>query len=91
MQYFEQRHLRAFSVEPLLLFPTHFTGEPGYFSDTETSTIWDDEAVETDWDRGGAKHRPEQQTEEIGIPPVTLHSARSEVPPLSASGKTDEL
>lgn len=51
MQYFGHRELRAFSVEPLLLFPTHFTGEPGYFSDTETSTIWDDEAVETDWDR----------------------------------------
>ncbi|XP_076601630.1 procollagen galactosyltransferase 2-like [Chaetodon auriga] len=55
MQYFEQRDLTAFSVEPLLLFPTHYTGEPGYFSDTETSTIWDDEAVDTDWDRDGAK------------------------------------
>ncbi|XP_054623754.1 procollagen galactosyltransferase 2 [Dunckerocampus dactyliophorus] len=57
MQYFEPRDLRAFSVQPLLLFPTHYTGEPGYISDTETSTIWDDEMVETDWDRGGAKHR----------------------------------
>ncbi|XP_067460737.1 procollagen galactosyltransferase 2-like [Thunnus thynnus] len=62
MQYFEQRNLRAFSVEPLLLFPTHYTGEPGYFSDTETSTIWDDEAVETDWDRSRAKHQHEQET-----------------------------
>jgi len=51
MQYFEERDLKAFSVEPLLLFPTHYTGESGYFSDTETSTIWDDEATETDWDR----------------------------------------
>uniref|UniRef100_A0AAQ5X9S0 Glycosyl transferase family 25 domain-containing protein n=1 Tax=Amphiprion ocellaris TaxID=80972 RepID=A0AAQ5X9S0_AMPOC len=55
MHYFDQRELKAFSVEPLLLFPTHYTGEPGYFSDTETSTIWDDEATETDWDRGGTK------------------------------------
>ncbi|XP_073710249.1 procollagen galactosyltransferase 2 isoform X1 [Misgurnus anguillicaudatus] len=51
MSYFKLRNLRAFSVEPLLLFPTHYTGEPGYFSDTETSTIWDDETVATDWDR----------------------------------------
>ncbi|XP_062285171.1 procollagen galactosyltransferase 2-like [Scomber scombrus] len=64
MQYFEQRNLRTFSVEPLLLFPTHYTGEPGYFSDTETSTIWDDEAVETDWDRSLAKRRHEQETKD---------------------------
>ncbi|KAF4116815.1 procollagen galactosyltransferase 2 [Onychostoma macrolepis] len=51
MSHFKQRNLKAFSVQPLLLFPTHYTGEPGYFSDTETSTIWDDETVATDWDR----------------------------------------
>uniref|UniRef100_A0A8C9XT73 Si:ch211-13f8.2 n=1 Tax=Sander lucioperca TaxID=283035 RepID=A0A8C9XT73_SANLU len=67
MQYYKQRDLRAFSVEPLLLFPTHYTGEPGYFSDTETSTIWDDEAVETDWDRDGAKHPRDR--EEVGLRP----------------------
>ncbi|KAG7277401.1 LOW QUALITY PROTEIN: hypothetical protein CRUP_033356 [Coryphaenoides rupestris] len=44
------KDLRAFSAEPLLLFPTHYTGQPGYVSDTETSTIWDDEGVATDWD-----------------------------------------
>ncbi|XP_072544755.1 procollagen galactosyltransferase 2 [Salminus brasiliensis] len=51
MAHFQQRNLLAFSVEPLLLFPTHYTGEPGYISDTETSTIWDDESKATDWDR----------------------------------------
>uniref|UniRef100_A0A673JUN8 Procollagen galactosyltransferase 2-like n=1 Tax=Sinocyclocheilus rhinocerous TaxID=307959 RepID=A0A673JUN8_9TELE len=51
MSHFKQRNLKAFSVQPLLLFPSHYTGEPGYFSDTETSTIWDDETVATDWDR----------------------------------------
>uniref|UniRef100_A0A8B9HT44 Collagen beta(1-O)galactosyltransferase 2 n=1 Tax=Astyanax mexicanus TaxID=7994 RepID=A0A8B9HT44_ASTMX len=51
MAHFEQRNLLAYSVEPLLLYPTHYTGEPGYFSDTETSTIWDDESKATDWDR----------------------------------------
>lgn len=89
MQYFVQRDLRAYSVEPLLLFPTHYTGEPGYFSDTETSTIWDDEAVETDWDRDGAKR--EQETEEIGFRPVVPHSARGDASSLSAIGNKDEL
>nr|XP_033507194.1 procollagen galactosyltransferase 2 [Epinephelus lanceolatus] len=89
MQHFEQRDLRAFSVEPLLLFPTHYTGEPGYFSDTETSTIWDDEAVETDWDREGAKQR--RDTEEVGFGPEAPRSARGGVPPLSASANRDEL
>ncbi|XP_056328120.1 procollagen galactosyltransferase 2 [Danio aesculapii] len=51
MSHFQLRDLKAFSVQPLLLFPTHYTGEAGYFSDTETSSIWDDETVSTDWDR----------------------------------------
>ncbi|KAM6948681.1 LOW QUALITY PROTEIN: B-cell lymphoma 6 protein-like [Aplochiton taeniatus] len=58
MGHFKQRELKAFSLEPLLLFPTHYTGEPGYFSDTETSSIWDDEAVATDWDRQRSKQAP---------------------------------
>eukprot|EP00092_Neocalanus_flemingeri_P098726 GFUD01125898.1.p1 GENE.GFUD01125898.1~~GFUD01125898.1.p1 ORF type:complete len:476 (+),score=131.74 GFUD01125898.1:82-1428(+) len=38
--YFPTRDLQALSVHPLLVFPTHFTGEEGYISDTEgTSTI----------------------------------------------------
>ncbi|XP_078515346.1 procollagen galactosyltransferase 2 [Lissotriton helveticus] len=51
MEYFEPRDLKAFSTEPLLIYPTHYTGEEGYISDTETSTIWDNETVATDWDR----------------------------------------
>uniref|UniRef100_A0A8B9FBN9 Uncharacterized protein n=1 Tax=Amazona collaria TaxID=241587 RepID=A0A8B9FBN9_9PSIT len=47
----ESRDLKAFSAEPLLVYPTHCTGQPGYLSDTENSTIWDKEAVSTDWDR----------------------------------------
>jgi len=34
---FEVRDLVAFSVSPLLLYPTHYTGESGYISDTEYS------------------------------------------------------
>ncbi|XP_051893217.1 procollagen galactosyltransferase 1 isoform X2 [Pristis pectinata] len=46
---YPKRDLLAFSVHPLLVFPTHYTGDPGWFSDTETSTIWDDDLVKTDW------------------------------------------
>lgn len=51
MEQFETRDLKAFSVEPLLVYPTHFTGDQGYISDTETSTVWDNDKVQTDWDR----------------------------------------
>lgn len=37
--HFPQRNLVAFSVAPLLLYPTHYTGEKGYVSDTEDSVI----------------------------------------------------
>ncbi|XP_060773718.1 procollagen galactosyltransferase 2 [Neoarius graeffei] len=50
LAHFKQRNLLAFSVESLLFYPTHYTGEPGYSSDTETSTIWDNENINTDWD-----------------------------------------
>lgn len=38
-EYFPKRDLQAFSVAPLLLYPTHYTGEKGYISDTEDSKI----------------------------------------------------
>lgn len=34
---FPVRNLVAWSAAPLLLFPTHYTGEDGYISDTEQS------------------------------------------------------
>ncbi|XP_022902450.2 glycosyltransferase 25 family member [Onthophagus taurus] len=37
--HFPKRDLIAFSVAPLLVFPTHYTGEKGYISDTEDSGI----------------------------------------------------
>uniref|UniRef100_A0A672N0U3 procollagen galactosyltransferase n=1 Tax=Sinocyclocheilus grahami TaxID=75366 RepID=A0A672N0U3_SINGR len=66
MDQFETRDLKAFSAEPLLVFPTHYTGEPGYISDTETSTVWDNETVRTDWDRkhsGKTREQAEISTE----------------------------
>ncbi|KDR07691.1 hypothetical protein L798_02745, partial [Zootermopsis nevadensis] len=37
--YYPQRDLVALSASPLLLYPTHYTGEKGYVSDTEDSTV----------------------------------------------------
>ncbi|KAK2818311.1 hypothetical protein Q7C36_022244 [Tachysurus vachellii] len=51
MSHYDVRDLLAFSAEPLLVYPTHYTGDPGYISDTETSTVWNNETVHTDWDR----------------------------------------
>lgn len=37
--HFPQRDLVALSAAPLLLYPTHYTGDKGYVSDTENSTV----------------------------------------------------
>ncbi|KAM9384326.1 procollagen galactosyltransferase 2 [Pholidichthys leucotaenia] len=87
MSHFEPRDLKAFSVEPLLIYPTHYTGEPGYFSDTETSTIWDDEAVATDWDRQHARKTAQQDR----IRPVAQNSVTGDSPPPAARASRDEL
>lgn len=88
MAHFKQRDLQAFSVEPLLLFPTHYTGEQGYFSDTETSTIWDDVAVATDWDRQNAQRSSKQDGQGHPMPPGTKNG---DVPSPSAVSHGDEL
>ncbi|TRY74142.1 hypothetical protein DNTS_026685, partial [Danionella cerebrum] len=41
--------LPAYSCEPLLVQPCHYAGDPEWVSDTETSTLWDDDTVRTDW------------------------------------------
>ncbi|KAJ8277231.1 hypothetical protein GJAV_G00072880 [Gymnothorax javanicus] len=87
MSHFEPRDLRAFSVEPLLLYPTHYTGEPGYVSDTETSTIWDDEAVNTDWDRQHARKTAQQGR----IRPLAQNSVTGDSPPPASRASRDEL
>ncbi len=40
--HFWPRDLKAYSVNPLLVQPTHYIGDKLYFSDTETSNIWED-------------------------------------------------
>ena len=36
-QYFHNRVLRAFSANPVIIQPTHYTGQDNYFTDTEPS------------------------------------------------------
>lgn len=43
--HFENRDLIALSAAPLLVHPTHYTGQPGYISDTEDSDIVDPDFV----------------------------------------------
>ncbi|KAL7978504.1 hypothetical protein Chor_004321 [Crotalus horridus] len=43
------RDLRAFSVRPYLAYPAHYAGDAAWMSDTEFSTIWDDDSRETAW------------------------------------------
>ncbi|XP_062136533.1 glycosyltransferase 25 family member [Drosophila sulfurigaster albostrigata] len=45
---FEPRDLIAFSAAPLLLYPTHYTGESGYISDTEDSKQVETTAADAD-------------------------------------------
>uniref|UniRef100_A0A8C6SBZ4 Collagen beta(1-O)galactosyltransferase 2 n=1 Tax=Neogobius melanostomus TaxID=47308 RepID=A0A8C6SBZ4_9GOBI len=87
MSQFEPRDLKAFSAEPLLIYPTHYTGEPGYISDTETSTIWDDESVATDWDRQHAKKTAQQGR----ITSVAQNTVTGETPAPAARASRDEL
>ena len=45
--YFPVRNLIAFSTNPLLVYPSHYTNEPGYISDTENSITVSDTTGET--------------------------------------------
>lgn len=46
-QHFPVRNLKALSVHPLLVHPTHYTGEAGYISDTEDTVTIDTGERET--------------------------------------------
>ncbi|XP_070795381.1 procollagen galactosyltransferase 2 [Pituophis catenifer annectens] len=88
MEHYEPRDLKAFSAEPLLIYPTHYTGQPGYLSDTETSTIWDNETLATDWDRTlSRKSRQQGQIHKD----AQNKNALPPGPSLDASSTRDEL
>ena len=42
---FSPRNLVALSAQPVLVEPTHYTGQPGYVTDTEDSPSIDDDVV----------------------------------------------
>ncbi|XP_064163078.1 procollagen galactosyltransferase 2 [Anguilla rostrata] len=66
--HFPNRNLQAYSTHPLLVQPCHYAGDPEWVSDTETSTLWDDDSVRTDW-RGSFK------TLKGSVPTAGLHTA----------------
>uniref|UniRef100_A0A672L8F8 Cerebral endothelial cell adhesion molecule n=1 Tax=Sinocyclocheilus grahami TaxID=75366 RepID=A0A672L8F8_SINGR len=66
--HFPNRNLMVYSTHPLLVQPCHYAGDPEWVSDTETSTLWDDDNVRTDW-RGSHKTLKGYQ------PPAGLQSA----------------
>ncbi|XP_063172246.1 inactive glycosyltransferase 25 family member 3 [Candoia aspera] len=48
-KHFSGRDLRAFSILPSLAYPAHYAGDVQWMSDTEFSTIWDDDSRKTTW------------------------------------------
>ena len=52
--HFPTEKLRALSVHPLLVFPTHYTGEQGYFSDTEDASVISETVAELDEEEVGS-------------------------------------
>ena len=60
------------SAEPLLVYPTHYTGEPGYVTDTEDSDIADDVVVKSDMGIEVEKKKPDSP-EVFG--PAPTHSS----------------
>ncbi|XP_058015603.1 inactive glycosyltransferase 25 family member 3 [Ahaetulla prasina] len=48
-KYFSHRDLQAFSIRPYLAYPSHYAGDAEWMSDTEFSTIWDDDSRKTTW------------------------------------------
>nr|XP_009683345.1 PREDICTED: probable inactive glycosyltransferase 25 family member 3 [Struthio camelus australis] len=74
-RHFAPRDLLVYSAHPLLVYPTHYAGDTNWLSDTETSTIWDDDSKKTGWN-GSQK---------------TLKDARGGAGPSLRSATRDEL
>ncbi|XP_044517284.1 inactive glycosyltransferase 25 family member 3 [Gracilinanus agilis] len=72
-EHFSPRDLRAFAVRPLLAFPTHYAGDAQWLSDTETSTIWDDDTRATGWS-GSRKTLRDPRLDRVGSSGHSFHS-----------------
>jgi len=42
-KHFPVRNVKGFSADPMLIYPTHYTGQTNHYSDTETSVLIYDE------------------------------------------------
>ena len=62
---FSNRNLKAFSVSPLFVYPTRYTGEEGYISDTEDSNILSKQLIEAKNSQGHQSSTAELSAEEI--------------------------
>ncbi|XP_046336302.1 inactive glycosyltransferase 25 family member 3-like [Haliotis rufescens] len=67
---FEPRNLVGLSADPLLVFPTHYTGEENYISDTEVSNIIPTEDIE---DKPGVDTIPTIEDTAKCKPPECIH------------------
>ena len=57
--------LQAYSIAPLLVYPTHYTGEVGYISDTESSEIVPD--VIKSITENGKTDKVKKGSKEVGV------------------------
>lgn len=48
--FYPERNLEALAVQPSLISPTHYTGDPSHVSDTEESAILEDIQLEASID-----------------------------------------
>ena len=63
---FHPRNLVSMSSAPLLIEPTHYTGEPGYITDTEDSQVLDDETLDKLKGDSGVMNDPSLQRSYVG-------------------------
>ncbi|XP_023300463.2 glycosyltransferase 25 family member [Lucilia cuprina] len=89
---FPKRDLMAFSANPLLLFPTHYTGDYGYISDTEDSVVIKGDGIITNTAASGAQLKSDPEKAYLREPrleskPLELKEAQFEA---AANVKTHE-
>lgn len=65
---FPKRDVLAFSAAPLLLYPTHYTGEVGYISDTEDSITVHENDDEQRTEQNGAALKSDREKEFMVLP-----------------------
>ena len=67
-EHFPNSNLIAYSANPLLIFPTHYVGDKGHFSDTEPSMGW------VQWKRKQYELQDQQEkTRKAAVDQVTDH------------------